>query len=472
MTAERVLVYGNFINFHTGHFRFLKFASELGSELYVGLNAEQKQNDQINIILNLISQFKFVHKVEVFSDLETFIRKIRPNVVVKGSEFRTEANSEQELIEELGGRLIFSSGDFHINQADLNAGDEVSLDHIKFRVKNLFHKQINVDSNELCAAIQQFQNLNIAVIGDLIVDRYTSCKPIGMSQEDSLVVHVPTREEDYVGGAGIVAAHCAQLGARTTFVTALGNDDTSAWACEELTKFGVETLAVLDESRITTLKTRFRSAERNVFRVSKFNNYALENSKRLSLIKHVSEKMQSFDAIIFSDFSYGILDEETTSILIAEAKRQGTFISADSQTSSQIGRLSKFKGCNLVTPTEREARIELRNEVDGLAVVANELRDYMNCANVVLKLGADGILIDSGKDKNFSGVPQRIESLNLNPIDVSGAGDSLLACTTLSLAQGRSLKEAGILGSLSAAIQISREGNQPIRKQDLIDLLN
>ena len=65
----------------------------------------------------------------------------------------------------------------------------------------------------------------------------------------------------------------------------------------------------------------------------------------------------------------------------------------------------------------------------------------------------------------------RMESFNLNPVDVAGAGDSLLVGSSMALALGAGLKEAALIGSILSAIQISREGNSPISKNELFSVI-
>jgi sugar/nucleoside kinase (ribokinase family) len=146
-----------------------------------------------------------------------------------------------------------------------------------------------------------------------------------------------------------------------------------------------------------------------------------------------------------------------------------TFVAADSQSSSQIGNLGKFEGADLICATEREARLELRNDVDGLAYIANSLRRKLKAVNLFLKLGGDGVLIDGYvKELNREIQTDRLPALNRNPVDVSGAGDSMLALSTLSFASGADIYQSALVSSLGAAIQISRQGNIPISLAEII----
>jgi bifunctional ADP-heptose synthase (sugar kinase/adenylyltransferase) len=177
---------------------------------------------------------------------------------------------------------------------------------------------------------------------------------------------------------------------------------------------------------------------------------------------------------IFSDFNYGILPQNLVDRLVTECKRHGVIIAADSQSSSQFGDISRFKQMNLLTPTEREARIALRDYGSGLVVLADNLRLKSKANDVILKLGADGLIVHAHAHNNKNKlVTDRLPAFNLAPKDVSGAGDSLLICTALSLATGANIWRSSYIGSLAAAIQVSRLGNIPLTAEEILEeLLN
>ena len=112
------------------------------------------------------------------------------------------------------------------------------------------------------------------------------------------------------------------------------------------------------------------------------------------------------------------------------AKSKGILLAADSQSSSQLGDIGRFKGMDLLTPTEHEARLALRNREDGLVVLAERLRNQSCAGNVILKMGEEGILIQPGIETKNQ-MTDKIGALNTAPQDVAGAGDSLLITSAL-----------------------------------------
>ena len=175
--------------------------------------------------------------------------------------------------------------------------------------------------------------------------------------------------------------------------------------------------------------------------------------------------------LVGSDFNYGCLTKPLVDQITVMAKSKGILLAADSQSSSQLGDIGRFQGMDLLTPTEHEARLALRNREDGLVVLAERLRNQSCAGNVILKMGEEGILIQPGIETKNQ-MTDKIGALNTAPQDVAGAGDSLLITSALALATGGNILEAACLGSLSAAVQVGRIGNKPLRIKELMSELD
>ena len=146
-------------------------------------------------------------------------------------------------------------------------------------------------------------------------------------------------------------------------------------------------------------------------------------------------------------------------------------MAADSQASSQIGDISRFIGMNLVTPTEYEARIATRNFEDGLVVLADQVRRKSQSALVLMTLAEDGVFVRGAEVPTAAATTERLPALNSTPVDVAGAGDSLLVVASMALSIGATMHEAALLGSMAAAVQVSTTGNRPICPDSLAEIL-
>ena len=121
----------------------------------------------------------------------------------------------------------------------------------------------------------------------------------------------------------------------------------------------------------------------------------------------------------------------------------------------------------MITPTEYEARLALHDFNSGLVVLADKLCKKARAKNVILTLGAEGMIAHTTSSNNDHWVTDRLPAFNTAPKDSSGAGDSLLACCSMAMAVGTDIWKSMYLGSIAAACQVSRVGNIPLLPQDL-----
>jgi rfaE bifunctional protein kinase chain/domain len=323
--------------------------------------------------------------------------------------------------------------------------------------------------DQLTSLVESFSKLRVVVVGDLIVDEFIDCDPLGMSREDPTLVVTPIEQARFVGGAGVVAAHAAGFGADVSYFGVIGKDDTAQFASEQLAHEGVKAWFVVDESRPTTLKQRFRAQEKTLLRVSYLRQRSISTELAGVLAAKIESQLDGVDLLIFSDFNYGCLPQGLVDRIIAACQRKGIAMMADSQSSSQIGDISRFKGMQLVTPTETEARIALRDHSSGLVPIAEALCRKACADHVFITLGSEGMLI-YGRDGSADGayVTDQLPAFNSAPKDLAGAGDSLLACASMALVAGGSVWQSAYLGSLAASCQVARLGNSPLTAAELL----
>ena len=478
MTKEQktVLVSGHFNVIHPGHLRLLRFAKECGSRLLVAVESDRMAGNAAHVPEQLrlegVASNSYVDEAFLIdSSVVDLIRELRPDVVVKGKEHENRNNPEALAIAGYGGKLLFSSGETVFSSLDLMRREfsDVAANSIRMPQEYLIRNGISKENLQLLCGL--FEKLRVVVIGDLIIDEYITCQPLGMSQEDPTIVVTPIDSQSFIGGAGIVAAHAAGLGAHVNFVSVSGVDSSRAFSIEKLAKFNVRSHLLEDISRPTTLKQRYRSKGKSLLRVSHMHQGAISAELQKQMLELIGPMLADADLLVFSDFNYGCLPQTLVERVTAMAKAHGVMLAADSQSSSQVGDISRFTNMDLITPTEREARIAVRNHEDGLVVLAEKLRKQAQAKNVLLKLGEEGLLIHSwentmGDDESCI-MTDQVPALNSHPKDVAGAGDSLLIASAMALACGANIWEASCIGSLAAAIQVGRVGNTPLQIDEL-----
>ena len=300
------------------------------------------------------------------------------------------------------------------------------------------------------------------------MDEYVLCEPVGTSQVDPTIVVSELERRMFLGGAGIVAGHCAGLGADTTLVTLLGSDEGYGRALSLLNAASVTPVAITDRHRPTTRKRRYRAQDKTLLRINRLSltgpDSVVTERIRKAVMAEVLRKPQP-DLVLFADFNYGAISQSLVDEVAIECRQTGIMMAADNQASSDTCDICRFRGMSLVTPTEREARLSLRDPLSSSADMAARMRADGVAANVAVTLGPYGLVVAT------AGGLITMPALSHTPVDPVGAGDALFATTSMALRLDYSIEQAIWLGSVAAAVQVGRVGNLPISFAQLLDFI-
>lgn len=269
--------------------------------------------------------------------------------------------------------------------------------------------------------------MRVVVVGDKITDIYTDCEALGMSQEDPSIAVRPVGVQEWDGGATVVANHVCGLGHECKLIT------------PERDNF----------------KRRYRVQGKTLLRVNRVNTDSIDYDERRKIFDSVEKVVDATDLLLFADYNYGCLPNGLVNAITDLCVRHDVPMAADSQASSQTSDITRYRGMMLITPTEREARLALKDGQSDVRTLAKRLYAISGADNVIITLGANGSL---GYDGKF----HEQEALNQNPVDVCGAGDAMFVAASLALAGGESLEEALYRGAVASAIHIGKVGNPPL----------
>lgn len=463
-------VTGNFNVVHPGHLRLFKFAAEIGDALVVGVNPDSWSGVTVagDLRLEGVRSITMVdHAMLIDRPPEEIIAALKPDFVVKGKEFEDQQNPEAEVVRSYGGKLLFSSGEVRFSSDALLRREFLDLDFSSIRKPFDYPARHGFDLQTVKASLAKFAGMRVLVIGDLIIDDYITCEPLGMSQEDPTIVVSPLETKTFVGGAGVVSAHARGLGAEVSYCTVVGDDEGAKFARANLEAQGINVDFFTDRTRPTTLKQRFRAHNKTLLRVNHLRQHAISVDLQKTMIDTIEARLPQTDVLLFSDFNYGCLPQPLVDTIGEMARKHGIHMSADSQASSQLSDISRFKHMNLITPTEREARLAAHEFDGGLAHLSEMLCGKSFANNVVITLGSEGLLLWGEKNGRYQA--DRLPAFNTSPKDPAGAGDSLFTSMSLALRAGIDVWQSAYIGALAAACQVSRVGNAPLTLSDLIN---
>jgi rfaE bifunctional protein kinase chain/domain len=480
-----VLCYGHFNVIHPGHIRYLSFANSLGTRLTVLLKSDFSlhQDEGGSAFFSYQERYDLLNSVPIKKEIMSTglrtlaenISLLKPNKLVLGHEFQSTNLSEtseiKSLCESNGVELIFHSGSSNINRlfdSDMPMKKVLSENKERFQLVCQRHE---ISASNLKRSIKKFTDLSVIVIGDTIVDEFVFCQPLGVSSEAPVLVVKEQGSSRFVGGAGIVAKHIKSLGASCHFISVLGCDEIASFVEVDIANHGIENSLIRVPNRPTTLKKRYVADTQKVFRVSVIDDNDVSEMIENQMIEVFEEKIIGHDCVIISDFVYGVITPRVLNEIMRLTSKHNVKLFGDLQCSSQIGDVLKFRHFDMIFPTEKEARIALSNKDDSVEFVARKILEISQCKNLVIKLGKDGLLAYQ-RESETSIVSEHFPAISVNPVDVAGAGDSLLATMALAVSAGASTMEASVLGNMVASIAVERMGNVPVSRDELLTNLD
>lgn len=465
-----VMCHGVFDLVHPGHIRHLVYAKAKADILIASLTADAHitkaqyrpfvPQDLRALNLAALEMVDYVVIDPNPTPLEN-IARIQPDFFAKGYEYQDgglnpKTAQELDTLRAYGGEILFTPGDIVYSSSHLIDSGPPNI-AIEKLLALMEAEGLNFD--RLRRILDQFEGKSVHVVGDTIVDSLTYTTMIGgMTKTPTPSVRFDSRV-DFIGGAAIVAKHLRAAGARVTFSTVLGKDPMKDFVLQGLAEAGVDVLPIIDGTRPTTNKNAFVCDDYRLLKVDTLDNRSITDAQADEISGHL--KKSAANAVVFSDFRHGIFNRRTIPGLTA-AIPQKTFRVADSQVASRWGNILEFKGFDLLTPNEREARFSLADQDTGVRPLAAKLHEEAECKTVILKLGDRGVLTcrqgKEGDPRTFFVVDSFVERV----VDAVGAGDALLAYATLSMLVDPSEVAASILGSMSAALECEADGNLPI----------
>ena len=473
-----VMCHGTFDIVHPGHIRHLHYAKQRGDVLVASITSDEhvsKGEGRPYVPLELrvanLAALEMVDYVLIDENSEPLanIASLEPEFFVKGFEYSAggvhpKSQQEMDAVSAYGGEFVFSPGDVVFSSTQLleQHRPRLTLD----KVATLLEAE-GVTFDALRRTLEQMAGVTVHVVGDTIVDKYSYCTLLGTSTKTPTFSVSLDRSERFVGGAGIVAKHLRSLGALVAFTTVLGDDTSATFVAGDISSVDVQLNAAYDDHRPTTFKERFWAGGYKLLQVDTVDNSPLSARHVEQVADQIGQTKA--DLVVFSDFRHGLFHSDSIGHLV-DSIPKGAVKVADSQVSSRWGNILDFKGFDLVTPNEHEARFALGDQDSGVRHLAQRLITESQAKHLILKMGERGILAyrrPSATPRSFF----YVDSFAENIVDTVGAGDALLATASLALVCSGDIVKSAILGNLAAAVACEHEGNVSVRREQILDKL-
>jgi rfaE bifunctional protein kinase chain/domain len=312
-----------------------------------------------------------------------------------------------------------------------------------------------------------FKGKRIAIIGDLVADQFLSGSISRVSREAPVFILKHENTETRPGGAANAAANIASLGGAPLLVGVTGDDAIGRLLTESLERAEVDTQFISKiENGTTTTKVRVLagqnySAKQQVIRIDYENDVPLAAELRSELADSLRSAAAEANAIVVSDYGYGVVDDE----IFGEARRLCDEYDIPLVVDSRF-RLREFTGATSATPNQDEVETLL-----GRKFTDND------CADLCEELGYGSLLVTCGNNGMLVIEPGR-DALRIpaigstQPVDVTGAGDTVIAAFSLGLAAHLSVADAASVANHAGGIVVMKKGTATASIGELIASLN
>ncbi|MCX7997362.1 MAG: bifunctional ADP-heptose synthase [Leptospiraceae bacterium] len=288
----------------------------------------------------------------------------------------------------------------------------------------------------------------IAVIGDLILDKYDYCSN-RQNPESSAPCYTVEKTEYKPGGAGNVACNLVSLGSECLLVSVVGEDANAKLLEELLESFSIQVHLIKDKERSTIVKERVLSITDGRY------HYRKDIEKKIyidsSHVEEIIEMVHNVQGVLISDYNKGTISEK----LMQELKKLGIPIIVDPKPNHK----DFYKDVFLVKPNRAEVRemTSLQDDIEAAKSLSQELN-----ANVLLTRSEDGIYYYSPKEEFL------FPTISKKVFDVTGAGDTVIATFTHFYFKGYKIEDCVRLANKAGGVAIQYPGCYHVKEKDIL----
>ena len=310
--------------------------------------------------------------------------------------------------------------------------------------------------------LDSFPGKRIAVIGDIMLDKYIFGHVSRISPEYPVPVVDVTHEDHRLGGAANVALNTLSLGAETMLIGITGADSNREILLDLFRSHGLATEGLIrDPSRPTTCKTRILSQNHHITRVDFESRKKVDKEIEQEILGSFDAMLDSIDAIVLEDYNKGLLNAEIIQHIISSARKHNVPVLVD----PKLQNFFAYKGCSVFKPNLSEMAASL-----GIVLHNNDKEVEEACRMLQEKIEVETIIVTRG-DKGmtiYNGSFTHIGATSLEVADVSGAGDTVIGILALGAAAGIDIVTSATIANLAAGTVCQEVGAVPVRAEKLL----
>lgn len=310
----------------------------------------------------------------------------------------------------------------------------------------------------------KIQNLKIAVIGDVMLDRYFYGEVKRISPEAPVPVTKINRISSVLGGAANVAANLAHLECKVFMGGVTGDDENRQLLEKMMNEAGIDYSGLVkSQHRKTITKLRVLGGQQQMLRLDFEETGDLFPEEIISLRAWLENLLdEGLDGVIVSDYAKGVCSDDFCQWVIAQGKAYGIPVLIDPKGEDW----TKYRGCDFITPNLKEmceaAGCQRDNEDEAVVAMAMAAKDKYQIKNVVVTRSERGMTLVNNEEVIHS------PAAAIEVFDVSGAGDTVAAALLVAAAGKLELADAVYMANRAAGIVVAKVGTYPVHREELL----
>ncbi len=319
----------------------------------------------------------------------------------------------------------------------------------------------------MVSLFSSFEKLKVAVVGDVMLDTYWWGNVERISPEAPVPVVSMHHKECRIGGAGNVAINLAALGARTTIFSVIGHDEEGNTLKKLLEENNINTNHIISSpKRITTNKTRVVCRNQQLMRIDHETTEDLTNILEVELLNSIERYivLEQPAILIFEDYNKGILTADLISSVIDLCKKHHVLTAVDPKKKNFFS----YVGVDIFKPNLKEVKEGLNIALDkvnleNMQAVHQSLQELLHHQISFITLSEKGVFYNSPTQSAI--IPCHVRNI----ADVSGAGDTVIAVTSLVYASTKDIQLASAMGNIAGGLVCEEVGTAVINKEKLFN---
>jgi len=470
-----VLAHGTFDFFHYGHFLHLRKAKELGHKLIVTLTADKfikkgpgrpfyNQKTRINYLkeMNFVDHLCVVN----FPSAIEVIKELKPNIYVKGSDYKNLEKDHTGKIKEEIKTLKKNNGIFlTTNEKSFSSSNKINLFRDNFDTetkKFLSNYKKNNNFDKIKNQLEKISSKKILLMGEPILDEYVFTKTMAKSPKEEIISVQELNRKIYLGGILASASQISEFPKKIEILTLLGRDKNLNNIIRKKLNKKIKLNAIYDSTRETIIKTRYLefNKKQKLFQNNKLDIHEIKKSSEDKFINFLKKNKKRFDCIMINDFGHGMITDRIRNFIIKNFKN--VFVNVQTN-SANLGYnlITNYKSCSYFTVDEPEARLATKNRFANTSELFKQIRKKMKFNTGCITFGSKGV------HSYENGKVTHIPALTKNVVDTLGAGDAFFAYSSMFKLVSKKIEEASFIGNLAAAIKIQHLGHEKFINKEI-----